>query len=128
MTVDLSMTLGPMDLRSPLVAASGTVGSVVDFVDVTDFSLYGAAVATIPPRIRLALGVEANRGAVPAGRAAVGFLRWALGSSPSWNLALVRVGAGIPAGLFRQPLPVPDPAQGEAQVALHPEVASDDDG
>jgi dihydroorotate dehydrogenase (NAD+) catalytic subunit len=45
MTVDLSMTLGPMELRSPLVAASGTVGSVVDFVDVTDFSLYGAAVA-----------------------------------------------------------------------------------
>jgi uncharacterized protein (DUF2236 family) len=90
--------------------------------------LYGAAVATIPPRIRLALGVEANRGAVPAGRAAVGFLRWALGSSPSWNLALVRVGAVIPAGLFRQPLPVPDPAQSEARVALHPEVASDDGG
>jgi dihydroorotate dehydrogenase (NAD+) catalytic subunit len=32
-------------LSSPLVAAAGTVGSVVEFVDVTDFSLYGAAVA-----------------------------------------------------------------------------------
>jgi hypothetical protein len=34
------------------------------------------------------------------------FLRWGLGASPSWNLALVRVGANIPAGRFRQPLPI----------------------
>lgn len=34
-----------MELRSPLVAASGTVGSVVDFVGVGDLSVYGAAVA-----------------------------------------------------------------------------------
>ncbi|NIR38145.1 MAG: hypothetical protein GWN79_13930 [Actinobacteria bacterium] len=33
------------------------------------------------------------------------FLRWSLGSSPTWNLALVRVGAPIPDGLFHQPLP-----------------------
>ena len=32
-------------------------------------------------------------------------LRWALGSSPSWHLALVRAGAPVPDGLFRQPLP-----------------------
>ncbi len=68
--------------------------------------LYGAAVATIPDRIRAVLGIEVPPLAVPAGRAAVGFLRWALGSSPSWNLALVRVGADIPVGRFRQPLPV----------------------
>ncbi len=43
--IDLRMQLGPVPLTSPLVAASGTVGSVVDFVDVTDFSMYGAAVA-----------------------------------------------------------------------------------
>ncbi len=42
---DVSVQLGPVALRGPLVAAAGTVGSVVDFVDVTDFSLYGAAVA-----------------------------------------------------------------------------------
>ncbi len=41
----LESTLGPIELRSPLVAASGTVGSVVDAEDVIDFSLYGAAVA-----------------------------------------------------------------------------------
>ncbi len=68
--------------------------------------LYGAAVATIPDRIRGILGIETHRPAVPAGRAAVGFLRWALGSSPSWNLALVRVSAEIPEGRFHQPLPV----------------------
>lgn len=42
---DLAVELGPRHLRSPLVAASGTVGSVVEFGEVTDFSYYGAAVA-----------------------------------------------------------------------------------
>lgn len=44
-TLDLSSSLGSHPLRSVLVAASGTVGSVVDFARTTDFSLYGAAVA-----------------------------------------------------------------------------------
>jgi dihydroorotate dehydrogenase (NAD+) catalytic subunit len=39
------VTLGPLTLRSPLVAASGTVGSVVDVAGAIDFSWYGAAVA-----------------------------------------------------------------------------------
>lgn len=43
--VDLRTTLGPVDLRSPVVAASGTVGSVVDFAGAGDFRPYGAAVA-----------------------------------------------------------------------------------
>ncbi len=43
--VDLTTTLGPVTLRSPIVAASGTVGSVVDFAGAGDFSVYGAAVA-----------------------------------------------------------------------------------
>lgn len=42
---DLATTLGPVRLRSPLVAASGTVGSVVEFAEVADLSAYGAAVA-----------------------------------------------------------------------------------
>ncbi len=42
---DLSVGLGPTVLSTPLVAAAGTVGSVVDFTEVTDFSWYGAAVA-----------------------------------------------------------------------------------
>jgi dihydroorotate dehydrogenase (NAD+) catalytic subunit len=43
--MDLTTTLGPVTLRSPLIAASGTVGSVVEFDEVTDWSRYGAAVA-----------------------------------------------------------------------------------
>lgn len=43
--MDLTARLGPVELRTPLVAAAGTVGSVVEFAGVTDFSLYGAAVA-----------------------------------------------------------------------------------
>jgi len=41
----LDTTLGSVHLSSPLIAASGTVGSVVDFSRVIDFSVYGAAVA-----------------------------------------------------------------------------------
>ncbi len=42
---DVSTTLGPLSLRSPLVAASGTVGAVHDFAAVGALSNYGAAVA-----------------------------------------------------------------------------------
>ncbi|MCL1692640.1 MAG: dihydroorotate dehydrogenase [Actinomycetia bacterium] len=44
-TVELKTALGPVTIRSPIVAASGTVGSVVDFAGAGDFSVYGAAVA-----------------------------------------------------------------------------------
>jgi uncharacterized protein (DUF2236 family) len=64
-----------------------------------------AAAATIPPRIRDVLGIRKLPGAVTLGRVLVGALRWALGSSPSWHVSLVRVGAPVPAGLFRQALP-----------------------
>ena len=43
--MDLTVRLGPMQLRSPLVAASGTVGSVADFAAVASLQPYGAAVA-----------------------------------------------------------------------------------
>lgn len=42
---DLSVTLGPVTLRSPLIGASGTVGSVVDFAAVASLDHYGALVA-----------------------------------------------------------------------------------
>ena len=42
---NLQTSLGPIVLRSPIVAASGTVGSVVDFAGGGDFRPYGAAVA-----------------------------------------------------------------------------------
>jgi dihydroorotate dehydrogenase (NAD+) catalytic subunit len=58
---DLTTTLGSVTLRTPLIAASGTVGSVVDFSGAADFRAYGAAVAKsvspvpwagrVPPRL-----------------------------------------------------------------------------
>jgi uncharacterized protein (DUF2236 family) len=68
--------------------------------------LFRGAVATIPRRMRRLLGVRRVPGAIVMTRLVTRFLRWALGSSPSWNLALVRVGAEIPEGVFRQPLPI----------------------
>lgn len=67
--------------------------------------LYVAAVDTLPDRIADVIGLRPIRGAGRTGSAAVGSLRWALGSSPSWHLALVRAGAEVPPGKFRQPLP-----------------------
>ena len=43
--VGLNVDLGPLTLRSPLIAASGTVGSIWEWADVADVSSYGAAVA-----------------------------------------------------------------------------------
>ncbi len=60
--------------------------------------LYWAAVATVPDRIREVLGIRRTPGAIFAGRFLLRFLRWALGSSPSWYLALTRVGAPLPPG------------------------------
>ena len=43
--MNLATALGSLELRSPLIAAAGTVGSVHDFADVDALSVYGAAVA-----------------------------------------------------------------------------------
>ena len=43
--IDRTVGLGPVALRSPLVGASGTVGSAVDFVGVAHPQYYGALVA-----------------------------------------------------------------------------------
>ena len=43
--MDRAVVLGPVELRSPLIGASGTVGSGVDFVAVADPGRYGALVA-----------------------------------------------------------------------------------
>ena len=67
--------------------------------------LSDAAVSTIPSRITNILGLRPSPARSHIGGAVVRSLRWTLGSSPSWHLALVRAGAPVPPGLFRQPLP-----------------------
>lgn len=66
-----------------------------------------AAAATIPARTADLLGLRTMPGAMTLGRATARFLRWSLGSSPTWQLSLIRCGAPVPNGRFRQPLPVP---------------------
>ena len=68
--------------------------------------LFQAAAGTIPTPLAKLIGVTPACGATQIGVATVNGLRWALGSSPAWQIALVRSGAPVPAGLFRQPLPV----------------------
>lgn len=68
--------------------------------------LMKAAVTTLPDRITEILGIDGSALGRLGGHAATKALRWALGSSPSWNLALVRTGAEVPEGVFHQPLPV----------------------
>ena len=67
--------------------------------------LFEAAATTLSPRVAGILGLSLRRGARSAGLAATRFLRWSLGASPSWRLALDRVDAAVPEGVFRQPLP-----------------------
>ena len=67
--------------------------------------LLEAALTTIPERLLETMGLEVSERRARVGAAALTALRWALGSSPSWHVALVRSGAPIPRGVFRQPLP-----------------------
>jgi hypothetical protein len=69
--------------------------------------LFEAAVAIVPERLLGILGLSVRPGSVTAGRMAVAGLRWALGYSPTWQLALVRTGSPIPENRFKQPIPVP---------------------
>jgi uncharacterized protein (DUF2236 family) len=66
--------------------------------------LFNAAVATVPARILEITGLSMPWRARQIGGVTVNSLRWALGSSPSWHISLVRSDAPVPDGLFRQPL------------------------
>jgi uncharacterized protein (DUF2236 family) len=76
--------------------------------------LFNAASATLPRSIRDVIGLSAQPGSACVGKVAVNGLRWALGSSPSWRLALVRCGAAIPSGVFRQPIGADAPVSAPA--------------
>ncbi len=68
--------------------------------------LFHAAAATVPSPIADTLGVKRYAWARPTGAALTKALRWSLGASPSWWLALERTGGAIPPGVsFRRPPP-----------------------
>lgn len=67
-------------------------------------ALLEAALAITPPRLREILGVTPTPGAGSIGKASVAALRWAIGASPSWKLALMRNGEPVPEHLFKQPV------------------------
>jgi uncharacterized protein (DUF2236 family) len=79
------------------------------FVKVAYRVLFQAAVAVTPTGLRRVLGVRKHPGSVAVGRLAVRWLRWSLGASPAWQLALIRAGADIPDSLFLTEAVVPPP-------------------
>lgn len=64
--------------------------------------LFQGAVATVPTRIGTVIGLRPGPAADANGAAITKILRWALGPSPVWRMALERSGAEVPAGLFRR--------------------------
>ncbi len=101
----------------PLLARSPGAAQAMEFlsrppltplVSVGYRVLAGAAAATIPGRIRDLLDIEVPRFARARGRTMVAGLQWALGASPRWRVALLRVGAEIPEGIFKQKMPFED--------------------
>lgn len=67
--------------------------------------LASAAIDTIPPRIRSALGLKPRPGAHAVGTGSMAVMRWALGASPRWRMALERCGSPIPEHRFKQKRP-----------------------
>ena len=95
----------------PEIEPSLEMAKVVEFLTSPPFSpgikvgymvLLEAAITTLPERLVTILGVRPKPAARVVGRAAVNSLRWALGHSPSWALALQRVDAEVPTELFRR--------------------------
>lgn len=102
--------------QHPAVAASPGMREAVEFLVEPPLDgrgqrvgyrlMQNGAVSILPPRIRTTLGLPRTPAAIEIAGAVIASLRWAMGSSPSWHLALVRTGAPVPPKLFSQPLPV----------------------
>ena len=104
-------TLSEWVAAHPEAEASPEMEDVVDFLTSPPLSpairvgyavLLEGAVAILPDRLARILGVSPKPAAEIVGRGGVASLRWALGYSPSWALALHRSGAALPDGVFRR--------------------------
>ncbi len=97
--------------QHPDVAASPGARQTIDFLRAPPLDggaklgyrvLLNAAAETVAPRLRRTLGLQPLPGAKPTGSAMVRFMRWAMGSSPAWHLALLRCRAELPPVRFRR--------------------------
>jgi uncharacterized protein (DUF2236 family) len=61
--------------------------------------LFQAAASTVPSRVAGILGIKRYAWSLPSGTALTRALRWSLGASPSWRLALERTGGEQPQGV-----------------------------
>lgn len=104
-------------VEHPAIGPSPGMESAIEFlrqpplsplVSVGYRALSVAAVSIIPERIRAILDLEPVVGAHLIGASSIRFLRWALGLSPSWRMALIRAGVEPPPGLFKQQVPFED--------------------
>ncbi len=95
----------------PDLAPSPEMTEVIDFLTGPPLSpgirvgyevMLQAALAIIPESTRAILGVSPRPGAKVIGAGGVRTLRWALGYSPSWALALERCGEDVPWEMFKQ--------------------------
>jgi uncharacterized protein (DUF2236 family) len=93
------------------VASSPEMEGVVDFLSHPPLPvgirigysvLLEAAVTIVPEPLRAVLGVKPKPGAESVGKLGVAGLRWALGYSPSWALALRRTDSEIPWEMFKR--------------------------
>lgn len=100
-------------VNHPEVDPSPEMEAVVDFLSDPPLSpgiragysvILAAAVVTLPERFQEILGLRPKPAAETLGKAAVASLRWALGYSPTWALALTRTGREVPDGPFRRDL------------------------
>jgi len=76
--------------------------------------LAAAAISTLPSSVREVLGVTPRPGAGAVGQATIKGMRWALGSSPRWRVALLRAGAEVPEHRFKQKTPFSELERGPA--------------
>jgi uncharacterized protein (DUF2236 family) len=98
-----AMTNALTFLKNPPLPAAARVGYRI---------LLNGAAAAIPPRVTNILGLEPPRGSLVLARKLLALMRWSMGSSPSWWLALERTHEDPPAGVrFRRPPPATGAAE-----------------